>query len=160
LALVAASKPGADLFKKAATRIEKAIERKQKVNLEVDEDGNVIEDSENESEDSSDVVYSESFFHPEIILKLLEKLLAFHAWYKKGHPFCLKTKTDKRKMFLAIRTMMGEIKMHAPRQGKNGWRLQKYHDLLHIVRDIENFGSPNNVDTAPNEYNLFNQKGL
>ena len=35
LALVAASKPGSDLFKKAAIRIEKAIERKQKVNLEV-----------------------------------------------------------------------------------------------------------------------------
>jgi len=155
LALVAASKPGADLFRKAATRIEKALERKQKLNLEVDEDGNVIEDSDNESEDQSEVGYSESFFHPEIILKMLEKLLAFHAWYKKGHPFCLKTETDKRKMFVAIRTMMGEIKMHAPRQDKNGWRLQKFHDLLHIVRDMYNFGSPNNFDAAPNENNLI-----
>ncbi len=43
-------------------RIEKAIERKQKVNLEVDEDGNVIENSDNESEDNSEVVYTKSFF--------------------------------------------------------------------------------------------------
>jgi len=87
------------------------------------------------------------------MLEMLEELLAFHAWYKKGHQFSLKTKGDKRKMFMAIRTMMGEIKMHAPRQDKNGWRLQKYHDLLHIARDIENFGSPNNIDAALNENN-------
>ena len=74
MALVAASKPGADLFKKAATRIEKAIERKQNINLEVDEDGNVIEDSDNESEDCSDVVYSESFSsrnHSKVVRKIV-----------------------------------------------------------------------------------------
>jgi len=27
--------------------------------------------------------------------------------------------------------------------------------MLHIVRDIENYGSPNNVDTASNENNLI-----
>jgi len=27
--------------------------------------------------------------------------------------------------------------------------------MLHIVRDIENFGSPNKVDAAPNENNLI-----
>jgi len=51
--------------------------------------------------------------------------------------------------------MMNRIKTYAPRQDKNGWRLQKFHDLLHIVRDIENYGSPNNVDAAPNENNLI-----
>ena len=81
---MAASKPGSDLLKKAATRIEKAIERKQKVIHEVDEDGNVIEDSGNESENNSEVVYTESFCQPEIILKMLEKWLDFHAWYKNG----------------------------------------------------------------------------
>jgi len=25
-------------------------------------------------------------------------MLAFHAWYKKEHPFCLKTKKDKKDM--------------------------------------------------------------
>jgi len=39
------------------------------------------------SEENSIVVYTESFCQPEIMLKMLEKLLAFHAWYKKGHLF-------------------------------------------------------------------------
>jgi len=43
----------------------------------VDEDGNIIDDSGNESEDNSEVVYSESFFQPEIILKMSEKLFGF-----------------------------------------------------------------------------------
>ena len=51
--------------------------------------------------------------------------------------------------------MMEQIKKYAPRKDKNGWRLQKFHDLLHVVRDIENFGSPNNIDAAPNENNLI-----
>jgi len=42
-----------------------------------------------------------------------------------------------------------------PLQDRNGWYLQKFHDLLHIVRDIENHRSPNNVDAAPNENNLI-----
>jgi len=33
--------------------------------------------------------------------------------------------------------------------------LQKFLDMLHIVKDIENSGSPNNVDAAPNENNLI-----
>jgi len=86
---------------------------------------------------------------------MLELMLAFHAWYKMGHPFCLKTKKDKMDMLDAIRTMMKEILKNAPRNDKNGWKLQKFHDMLHIVRDIENFGSPKNVDAAPNENNLI-----
>jgi len=58
-------------------------------------------------------------------------------------------------MLSANRIMLHEIKVHALREGKNGWKLQKFHDMLHIVRDIENFGSPNNVDAAPNENNLI-----
>jgi len=52
--------------------------------------------------------------------------------------------------------MMTLIKNCAPCQDKNGWKLQKIHDMLHIVRDIEKFGSPpDNVDAAPNENNLI-----
>jgi len=51
--------------------------------------------------------------------------------------------------------MMWQIKTYAPHQDKNGWHLQKLHDLPHIVRDIENYGGPNNVDAAPNENNLI-----
>jgi len=92
---------------------------------------------------------------PKNMLEMLELLLAFHAWYKRGHPFSLRNDTEKFEMQEAIRIMMGQIKKFAPRKDKNGWCLQKLHDLLHIVRDIENYGSPNNIHAAPNENNLI-----
>jgi len=48
------------MLKKAATRIEKTIERKQHVNLEVDEDGNVIEVSDEENGHNAEVIYTET----------------------------------------------------------------------------------------------------
>jgi len=39
-----------------------------------------------------------------------------------------------RKLLKAIRTMMHEIVVNAPRDDKNGWKLQKFHDMLHTVR--------------------------
>jgi len=50
---------------------------------------------------------------------------------------------------------MWQIKTYAPWQDKNGWRLKKFHDLLHIVYDVELFGSPNNFDAAPNENKII-----
>jgi len=52
---------------------------------------------------------------------------------------------------VAISIMMDRIKTYAPHKDKNGWHLQKVHDMLHTARDIENYGSPNNVDAASNE---------
>jgi hypothetical protein len=155
LALVAASKQGSDMLTKASIRIEKATENLQKVNSELDENGIPIINSDDEGEDIDEVVYAESLCSPKNMLEMLEMMLAFHAWYKRGHPFSLKTKTEKTKMLRSIRILLAQIKENAPRKDKNGWRLQKFHDMLHIVRDIENFGSPNNVDAAPNENNLI-----
>jgi len=70
---------------------------------------------------------------------MLEKLLAFHAWYKKRHSF-LKTKTVKRKMFLAIRTMMGEIKMQLPgktRMVGDSRSIMIYFMLLETLKNLE-----------------------
>jgi len=137
LALVAASKPGSDMLTKAAARIERAHAKKQKVNLEVDENGDAIIDLECEEEENEEVVYTESLCQPQNMLNMLEMMLAFHAWYKRGHPFCLKTNLHKTKMLNAIRNMMKEVIKNAPREDRNGWRLQKFHDLLHVVRHIE-----------------------
>jgi len=49
----------------------------------------------------------------------------------------LQDNKEKFEMQQAIRIMMGQIKIFAPRKDKNSWHLQKIHDLLHIVRDIE-----------------------
>jgi len=51
--------------------------------------------------------------------------------------------------------MLHQIKINAPREDMNGWKLQNIHDMLHIVRDIENFGSPKNVVATPNENKLI-----
>jgi len=66
------------------------------------------------------------------MLEMLELLLAFHAWYKRGHTFSLKNDSEKFEMQEAIRIMMRQIKKFAPRKDKNGWRLQKFHVLLHL----------------------------
>jgi len=155
LALVAASKPGSDMLKKASKRIKKARKRGQKVNAEIDENGNPILGVDDEGEDDNEVVYAESLCKPAKMLYMLELILAFHAWYKKGHPFSLKTEKEKSEVLGAIRIMLESIKKFAPRQDRNGWKLQKFHDILHVVRDMFNFGSPNNFDAAPNENNLI-----
>jgi len=122
---------------------------------ELDESGNPIVNAGDEDESEEEIIIAESLCEPTEMLYMLELMLAFHAWYKMGHLFCLKTKTDKANMLNENRTMMNEILDNAPRYDKNGWKLQKFHDMLHIGRDIKIFGSPNNVDAAPNENNLI-----
>jgi len=155
IALVAASRPGANTLKKAAKRIKRASKRGQQVNAELDENGNTIVDGDNDGGGDSEVIYADTLCEPENMLQMMEMLLAFHAWYKRGYPFSLKTNKEKEEVMNAICIMMWQIKRYAPHQDRNGWHLHKFHDLLHIVCDIENFGSPNNLDAAPNENNLI-----
>jgi len=155
LALVAASKPGSDLLTKAAARIESAAKRGEKVNAEMDDDENLLDEIDIGEDDEEEIVVADSLCQPKNMLQMLDLLLAFHAWYQRGHPFSLQDDKEKFEMQQAIRIMMNQIKKFAPRKDKNGWHLQKFHDLLHIVRDIENYGSPNNIDAAPNENNLI-----
>ncbi len=43
-----------------------------------------------------------------------------------------------------------------PRKIHNGWKLQKFHDLLHVVsRHVYMFGSPQNWDANPGNDNLI-----
>ena len=64
-------------------------------------------------------------------------LIGFSCMVQKRTSF-----SEKTDMLKAIWIMMEQIKKYALRKDKNGWCLQTFHDLLHIVRDIENFGSP------------------
>ena len=36
----------------------------------------------------------------------------------------------------------------------NGWRIQKFHDILHLALDMERFGPPSNFDAGPHESGL------
>jgi len=95
LALVAASRPGSEMLRRASTRIDNARQKQQKVNAEMDEDCNLIDSSDEEEDEEEEDVFAESLCVPENMLLMLEMLLAFHAWYKRGHPFSLKTNQEK-----------------------------------------------------------------
>jgi len=101
IALVGASKPG-NVLKKAAKRIKRARIRGEKVNEEVDENGNAIIDGDDDEVEVTEVFYADTLCEPENMLEMLEMLLAFHAWYKRGHPFSLKTITKKEEVMKAI----------------------------------------------------------
>ncbi|HEY9295875.1 MAG TPA: hypothetical protein VIQ31_05790, partial [Phormidium sp.] len=92
---------------------------------------------------------------PTDILYLLEMLLSFYAWYKHGHPFLLDNRETKEETKEAIRILLRSIKELVPRNCGNGWKLQKFHEILHLVDDMELFGSPLNWDASPGEHSLI-----
>jgi hypothetical protein len=81
---------------------------------------------------------------------LLEQMLLFHAWYKRGR-YCTQTATNRRAVNRAIRRLMLDIKTLTPRTDGNGWKLQKYHELLHLVRDVTEYGNADNYDAGHGE---------
>ena len=93
--------------------------------------------------------------HPLDILEILELVLAFHAWYKCGHPFPVSSRAEKDAVLQQIRDMLQLIMTKLPRHEGEGWKLQKLHDLLHLALDMLLFGSPLNWDTGPCKNNLI-----
>ena len=51
--------------------------------------------------------------------------------------------------------MLQTVKDKVPQNICNGWKLQKFHDLLHVSRDMQMFGNPQNWDASPGEHNLI-----
>jgi hypothetical protein len=87
--------------------------------------------------------------------ELAEALLCFHAWYKMG---VLKIGPDGKINTSVIRTsvarMLGMVRWYCPRKKGKGWKLQKFHDILHLAVDMERFGHPSNFDAGPMESGL------
>jgi len=108
MALVAASKPDSGMMKKAARRIQWARKRGQKVNAEIDENGNTFADGTDDDDGSAEIIML-IFLRAWNILQMLEMLLTFHAWYKRGHPFSLKTPKEKEEVMKAMHIIMWQI---------------------------------------------------
>jgi len=87
LALVAASKLGLNVLTLAARRIENAARRGEIVNADIDDDGNQLLELDAREDDKEEVIFADSLCQPKNMLEMLELLLGFHAWYKRGHPF-------------------------------------------------------------------------
>jgi len=87
---------------------------------------------------------------------LLEELLCFHAWYKYGgSPIGMSTTQEtKDHLNRSIRQMMHRMVLFAPRREGHGWKIQKVHDILHLLVHCDHFGSPDNFDCSHNERQL------
>jgi len=118
-----------------------------------DGDDAVSTGSDLESEEEASVPCSLGDF-----LHLCEALLSFHAWYKYGAPYEWSVvggdNITEKTVLLGIRKMLALVRLYVPRKKGNGWKLQKFHDLLHLARDMARFGSPQNFDAGPGESSL------
>ena len=89
---------------------------------------------------------------------LLEQILSFHAWYKRGAPFdwdwSISNEANRQSVHQKIVRMMQMFVKVLPRQTGNGWCIQKFHELLHISHAMVQFGSPTNWDAGPGESSL------
>ena len=86
-------------------------------------------------------------------IQLVEMLLSFHAWYEKGAPFQW-TEQSQQHLTASIRSMMAAILSIVPRKKGFGWKVQKFHEMLHIPVNVSRFGSPQNFDASNGERSL------
>jgi len=105
------------------------------------------EDEDDGAADDREEVLGRKCSMSDFIL-LAEAMLSFHAWYKLGFP-C--TEWNKNNVDSAVRRLLAMLKLYLPRVSGNGWKIQKFHDLLHLALDIDRFGDPANFDAGPGE---------
>jgi hypothetical protein len=87
------------------------------------------------------------------LLEIVESLLSFHAWVKETDSFDV-TPEGMKQMRRSVCVMLKTLKEFIPRLDGNGWKLQKFHEHLHVVDDISRFGSPRNTDAGSGERSL------
>ena len=101
--------------------------------------------------------------HLNDFIELLEAFLAFHAWYKKEKFWSLGNEAHAKGMATSasnsIKNMMDMVKRVLPRNEGNGWNVQKFHDMFHLIHDMIRYGSPMNFDSGTGEkFHKFNSK--
>ena len=113
---------------------------------------NVVVDNSGEeilSTDDKEALYSIDGSVDEL-QNLLEMMLAFHAAYKYGRVDEQNKAFDQR-----IRQMMAMIKSIVKRgNDTKNWSISKFHELLHLPLDSNNYGSLANIDASKGENGL------
>lgn len=115
---------------------------------EMDVNEGTLTQEDNEMRDVNKIVTSNDFY------EVLESLIAFGEWYKHGAPFTW-SGHERKQVKASIQTLLKMIKERLPRFQGNGWKIQKFHEMLHLPRDMHAFGSPANYDTGPCENALI-----
>jgi hypothetical protein len=92
------------------------------------------------------------------LLHTLEMMLSFEAFLWRGpfwdaHEPGLSRGCERHQA--AVRVLMKHIKLYVPRDTDVGYKIQKFHEMLHICRDIKLFGSPANFNEGIGESNLI-----
>jgi hypothetical protein len=86
-------------------------------------------------------------------IRLIEELLCFHAWYKYGPPPVTESTTNEEidELQTSIRQLIARIQVYCPRHDGSGWRLQKLHELLHLVFFLRQYRHASNIDAGRGE---------
>ena len=85
----------------------------------------------------------------------VKALLGFHAWYKTGGPFSRGELNSNFSIWdNSVRILLEILKSCLPRLDGNGWHLQKFHDIIHLVEGIRYFGNPMNFEASLGESGL------
>jgi hypothetical protein len=82
--------------------------------------------------------------------EVLEALLCFYAFTKRKLVYDMSTPQRHKRIRVSVATLLNMVKARLPRGG-NGWKLQKFHDLMHLSDDIYRYGSPRNTDAGCGE---------
>ena len=82
------------------------------------------------------------FDNPEAVLGALECLLLFEAWLNKETYWTADDHDVESPLATnAIVEFLTMLKTYLPRIEGNGWKLSKYHEMIHVVRFINEFGA-------------------
>ena len=85
--------------------------------------------------------------------------MAYWAWLKKDYFWKRSDKQSKETAESSIRKMLELIVKLWPKEKGQGWNTAKFHEQLHIPRDIERNGNPHNSYAGPLEHNHLDTKG-
>jgi hypothetical protein len=82
----------------------------------------------------------------------MKALLSFHAW--STNPIFWNS-MPRELLHNSIVKMISMVKPIVPRADGQGWKIQKFHEHLHVSTDVEMFGSPKIFDTGIMENRLI-----
>jgi hypothetical protein len=88
-------------------------------------------------------------------IEMCESLLCFHAFYKQKKYWKVGDQRAPKDFDNAIRAMMGQVISTMDRGDKtSNWNIQKFHEILHLPRQVVVYGNIINTDSG------FGERGL
>jgi len=119
-------------------------------------------DDESESDDDDEYDHTEPILEDEEaivkVVNVIEMLLCYEAWISRG-PFWSASEPELSQgewsYQRSIRTMLHIVKDVMPRNTSVRYRLQKFHEQIHLPRDIRLYGHLANINEGIGEANLI-----